>query len=428
MPERMQRTVAGAARFEGVGIHTGEPATLTIKPAGPGSGVVFARADLPAGSRVPARLEHVSGTELGTTLTADGVEVLTVEHVLAALYACGVDNAEAELHGREVPILDGSFEPYARALGDVGRERQTERVEVVEVAETFTEKGGRGSSYTALPCEEFLVSVTIEFGHPAIGRQHGGFAIGGESFRRELAPARTFGFRDDVEALRERGFARGASLDNSVVLGRDAVVSGGLRYRDEFLRHKVGDMVGDLSLIGGRLRGHVVAERPSHGGNIALARAIRERHERRRRARRLDITDIMDALPHRYPLLLVDRIVDFEPGKRIAGLKNVTINEPFFRGHFPAHPIMPGVLVVEAMGQVGGLLLMDAVENPKDKVVYFMALRSVKWRRPVRPGDQIVFEVEMVSFRRGVCKMRGKGTVEGRVVAEADMTARVVDR
>ncbi|MCY3809937.1 MAG: UDP-3-O-acyl-N-acetylglucosamine deacetylase [Gemmatimonadetes bacterium] len=425
---RLQQTVTEEVSFEGVGIHTGESATLTVRPAAPGTGIVFVRSDSPARGRIPARLENVSGTELGTTLATDGVEVLTVEHILAALYACEIDNARVELDGREVPILDGSFEPYVRALDRVGLERQEESVEIVEVAEAFAEDGVGESSYTALPAEAFLVSATIEFAHPAIGRQHGGFAIEDGGFRRDIASARTFGFRNDVDALRERGFARGASLGNSVVLGSGEVVGGDLRYRDEFLRHKVGDLVGDLSLIGARLRGHIVAERPSHAGNIALARAVRERHDRHRRARRLDIAEILDALPHRYPLLLVDRVVDFEPNRRIVGLKNVTINEPFFRGHFPGHPIMPGVLVVEAMGQVGGLLLMDAVENPKDKVVYFMALRSVKWRRPVTPGDQILFEVEMVSFRRGVCKMRGRGTVEGRVVAEAEMMARVMDR
>jgi len=425
---RRQQTIGQAVRLEGIGVHTGQVATLTIRPASPGSGIVFARVDLPGATRVPARLEYVTATELGTSLGADGVEILTVEHVLAALAALEVDNAILELHGPEVPILDGSFEPYVRALRDAGLESQDADAEVIKVTEVISVEGEPGAVYVALPDDGFRVSATIEFGHAAIGRQHGGFIIDDERFRSDLAPARTFGFRADADSLRARGLARGASLSNTVVLDGGGVMNNGLRYADEFLRHKVGDIVGDLALMGGRFRGHVVAECPSHSGNIALARAIREQHDRCRRVRTIDVVEIMDALPHRYPLLLVDRVVEFEPGKRIVGLKNVTINEPFFRGHFPDHPIMPGVLIIEAMAQVGGLLLMDAVEDTEEKVVYFMALDNVKWRRPVTPGDQILFEVEMVNLRRSVCKMKGKGTVNGILVAEAEMMARIVDR
>jgi len=428
MPGRKQQTVTGDIRFEGIGVHTGEMATLTIRPADPDTGVVFRRADLPCGTRVPARLEYVTATELGTSLGSNGVEVLTVEHVLAALAALDVDNAILDLHGPEVPILDGSFAPYVRALEEAGLVPQTAEAEVIEVSEVISVEGDQGAVYVALPDDDYRVSATIDFGHDAIGRQHGGFIIDNARFRSDLAPARTFGFRADASALHARGLARGASLANTVVLDGTGVMNNGLRYADEFLRHKVGDIVGDLALMGGRFRGHVVAECPSHYGNIALARAIREQHDRLARIRTIDVMEILDVLPHRYPLLLVDRVVEFEPGKRIVGLKNVTINEPFFRGHFPDHPIMPGVLIIEAMGQVGGLLLMDALEDTGNKVVYFMALDNVKWRRPVTPGDQVLFEVEMVNLRRSVCKMKGKGTVNGKVVAEAEMMARIVDR
>ena len=428
MADRNQHTIVRQVALEGIGVHTGEAATLTMTPAPPDTGVVFARADLPDTPRIPANLEHVIATELGTSLGAGGVEVLTVEHVLAALAALEVDNVEIELDGREVPILDGSFAPYVSAIREAGRESQNAEVEVVEVTEVISVEDDRGASYVALPDKGFRISATIEFGHAAIGRQHGGFVIDDQRFGCDLSRARTFGFHADAVALRARGLARGASLANTVVLDGNGVMNDELRYPDEFLRHKVGDIVGDLALMGGRFRGHVVAECPSHRGNIALARAIREKHDRRRHARSIDVTQIMDALPHRYPLLLVDRVVEFEPGKRIVGLKNVTINEPFFRGHFPDHPIMPGVLIIEAMGQVGGLLLMDSVGDPRGKVVYFMALNNVKWRRPVTPGDQILFEVEMVNLRRSVCKMKGRGIVDGKIVAEAEMMARIVDR
>jgi UDP-3-O-[3-hydroxymyristoyl] N-acetylglucosamine deacetylase/3-hydroxyacyl-[acyl-carrier-protein] dehydratase len=271
------------------------------------------------------------------------------------------------------------------------------------------------------------LSATIDFAHPAIGRQFGSFAVTADLVAPEIAPARTFGFAADADALRSRGLAQGASPENTVVLDELEVLNGPLRFADEFLRHKVGDVLGDLALLGGRLRGHVVAERPSHGGNIALARAIREQ-TLRDAPPPLDIQKIMQYLPHRYPMLLVDRIIAFEHGKRIVGIKNVTINEPFFQGHFPGHPIMPGVLIIEAMGQVGGLLLMDAVDDPKGKVVYFMSLDNVKWRRPVTPGDQIVFEVELLQYRRNICKMRGVGKVGGEVVAEAELMAQILDR
>jgi UDP-3-O-[3-hydroxymyristoyl] N-acetylglucosamine deacetylase/3-hydroxyacyl-[acyl-carrier-protein] dehydratase len=213
-----------------------------------------------------------------------------------------------------------------------------------------------------------------------------------------------------------------------VVLDEGGVMNDGLRFPDEFLRHKVGDIVGDMALLGARLEAHIMADRPSHAGNVALAQAIQDQHRHGAREPVLDIARIMDFLPHRYPMLLVDRIVYVEDMRRIVGIKNVTINEPFFQGHFPGHPIMPGVLIVEAMAQVGGLLLLEKVSDADKKVVYFMTIDNVKFRRPVAPGDTLVFELEVVQFRRGVCKMRGRGLVEGKLVAEADLMASIVDR
>lgn len=427
MARENQHTVAEETELRGIGVHSGWESTIRIKPAPEGTGIVFRRTDLRGHPEVPAQLEYVAGTELGTNLGDGGTEILTVEHVLAALAALEVDNALLELDGPEPPILDGSFGPYVDALRKAGRRSQDAPARVIEVASVIAVENGQDASYVALPHDQYRISATIDFDHDLIGRQYGAFDIDGEQFCGDLARARTFGFVADAETLRARGLALGASLDNTVVLDDDGVLNGGLRFPDEFLRHKVGDLVGDLALIGGRFRGHVVVERPSHGGNVELARALRLRSNRRE-DQRIDIRRIMECLPHRYPMLLVDRIVEFEPGKRIVGLKNVTINEPFFGGHFPDHPIMPGVLVIEAMGQVGGLLLMDTVDDPADKVVYFMSLNDVKWRRPVMPGDQILFEVEMLNLRRRVCRMKGTGTVDGKVVAQAGMTARIVER
>jgi len=422
-----QRTVAREASLEGIGVHGGESSRLTLKPAAPDTGLRFRRTDLPDAPEIPADLRHVVATELGTTLGAGEARVLTVEHLLAALAAHGIDNAVLDLTGPEPPIRDGSFQEYFTLLEQAGRVEQDSPARTIRVHEPVVVREDGGETYVATPLEGYRISATIDFEHPAIRRQFGSFDLSDDGFLKEIAPARTFGFKADVEDLRARGMARGSSLENTVVLDAEGVVNGPLRFPDEFLRHKVGDMVGDLKLLGARFQGHIVAERPSHRGNVALARAL-EKANRQAGDPILDTSKIMQYLPHRYPMLLVDRIIDFEEGKRIVGVKNVTINEPFFQGHYPGHPIMPGVLIIEAMAQAGGLLLMDAVEGPENYVVYFMSLDNVKWRRPVTPGDQIIFEIEMLQFRRHVCKMRGVGRVGGRVVAEADLMARIVER
>ena len=422
-----QRTLGGERTLEGRGVHSGETAALTMKPAESG-GIRFRRVDLEGGPEVPADLDHVVGTELGTSLGTGDVTILTVEHVMAALSAAGIDNALLELTGPEPPILDGSFQGYLEAISEIGAVDLKASTELLAVGKVLTVSVDSGASYVASPAKDFRISATIDFEHPSIGRQFGTFDVTEEAFRREIAAARTFGFHRDAEALQARGLARGASLDNTIVLDDDGVMNDALRFEDEFLRHKVGDLIGDLALAGGRIHGHVVSERPSHEGNIALAKALKEHARKGGSKYPVEVERIMEYLPHRYPFLLVDRVLEFQSGKRIVGIKNVTINEPFFQGHFPGHPIMPGVLIIEAMAQVGGLLLMDTVADPEDKVVYFMSLDRVKWRKPVIPGDQLVFEVEMVQFRRNVCKIRGVGRVDDQVVAEADLMARIMDR
>ncbi|MEX0935506.1 MAG: bifunctional UDP-3-O-[3-hydroxymyristoyl] N-acetylglucosamine deacetylase/3-hydroxyacyl-ACP dehydratase [Gemmatimonadota bacterium] len=425
------RTLEQSVTLSGIGVHSGADSTLTFHPAPSGSGIRFRRTDLPGAPEIPADLDHVVDTELGTTLAvSDEVRVRTVEHVMAALGASGITRLVVELDGPEPPILDGSFQGYLEAVREGRPVELDEPLPVIRVR-TPVVLGDRpdAARYVATPSDDFRISATIEFDHPAIGRQYGSFSIHDGHFSSEIAPARTFGFESEGETLRARGLARGSSLENTVVLNDDRVLNDGLRFDNEFLRHKVGDIVGDLALLGARLDLHVIAERPSHRGNVELGRAL-QRASRRNPAGApiVDIQQILQYLPHRYPMLLVDRVIDFEAGKRIVGVKNVTINEPFFQGHYPGHPIMPGVLIVEAMAQVGGLLLMDTLEKPDDKVVYFMSLDNVKWRRPVTPGDQLVFELELVQLRRSVCKMRGEGYVDGKLVAEAELMARIMDR
>ncbi len=422
-----QNTIRGETTLDGVGVHSGESARLTFRSADPNSGRRFRRIDLPEAPELAADLDHVAGSELGTTLAVGEVQVRTVEHVLAALSACGVDNVIVELDGPEVPIRDGSFADFVAAIHDAGVVSQDADAHLLEVPTVVTAEVDGGASYVATPAPELRLSSTIDFDHPAIGRSFGSFLVDPVSFAEKIAPARTFGFEADADALRARGLALGASLDNTVVLGAEEVMNDALRFPDEFLRHKVGDLIGDLALLGGRLHGAIVAERPSHAGNVAFAKAIRTAI-RRAGPPVADTTRIMEFLPHRYPMLLVDRIIDFESGKSITGIKNVTINEPFFQGHYPGHPIMPGVLIVEAMAQCGGLLLMDEVEDVESKVVYFMTMDNVKFRRPVTPGDQLVFELQIIQMRRNVCRIAGRGVVDGKVVAEAEFKARIMDR
>jgi UDP-3-O-[3-hydroxymyristoyl] N-acetylglucosamine deacetylase/3-hydroxyacyl-[acyl-carrier-protein] dehydratase len=423
-----QKTLAGTVRFEGAGLHSGVPSRMVLQPAQAGRGIVFRRSDVEGAVEIPARVEHVVETIRGTVLERDGVRVRTVEHLLAALTALEIDNALVELDAEEPPAADGSAAPFVELISQVGVQEQNAEVEEWRCRTPFVVEDGE-SRYAVFPDQRYVLAASIEFDHPMIRRQFASYEISPELFAREIGPARTFGFLEDAERLRAAGLARGADAGNTVVLTENGLYEGiELRYEDEFVRHKILDLAGDLALLGCRVRAQIVAERPGHRGNIVLVRAVAEQLRRQRAARRVDINRIIEILPHRFPFLLVDRIIEYEKAKRIVGIKNVTINEEFFVGHFPGMPIMPGVLIIEAMAQVGGLLLMDSVENPEDKVVYFMALDKVKFRRPVVPGDQIEFELEMLQMRRTVCRMKGVGRVDGNVVAEAEMMAQVVDR
>jgi len=421
-----RRTLAGVGKLSGVGLHTGATTTVSCGPAPSGRGIVFRRTDLAARTEIPARLEEVAATERRTAIGQGEATIHTVEHLLAAVAALELDDLLIELDGPEPPILDGSFGPYLDLLEGAGVRDQEGESATYRVQRSFTLNEG-GASYSVSAAEGLRLTTTIEWDHPLIGRQTGSWDITRDGFRENLAPARTFGFTHEVDALRNRGLLKGGSMQSAVVLSDDAVLGTTLRWPDEFVRHKAGDILGDLALIGGRVQAHIVATRPSHQGNVALARTI-ARTSSQRGGRMLDIGRILEVIPHRYPFLLVDRILDLEPRRRAVGIKNVTINEPFFQGHFPGHPIMPGVLIIEAMAQVGGVLLMDELKKPEDKVVYFMALDNVKFRRPVLPGDQLRSEVEVMQLKGRNCRLKGVAYVDGKVVAEAEMLARVVDR
>ncbi len=411
--------------LEGIGLHLGVACRITFQPASAKQGIVFRRVDCPGSRPIRAHVSEVSASERRTQLGKGDPSVHTVEHVLAAVTAMGIDDVTIDMDGPEPPILDGSAAPFFAALADAGLAAVEGEPEFLELTEPVRIIDG-ASVYEAYPSERLELDVTIEFPHPLIGKQSRRFTVTEESFANELSRARTFGFVHEVDALRLKGLIKGASLDNTVVLDDSDILSGDLRWSDEFVRHKAMDCIGDLALAGARVRARIVAVKPSHRGTVTLVREMLKAG--RKEKGMYTIEDIMKVLPHRYPFLLVDRILEIVEKKRIVGVKNVTINEPFFQGHFPGHPIMPGVLIIEAMAQVGGMLLMGSIEDPESKVVYFMSLDNVKFRRPVKPGDQIRFELEMTQLRGTVAKMRGVGKVDGEVVAEADMAAMVRER
>ena len=420
----MRRTLASPTPIGGVGLHTGRAVEVVCRDAPSGNGIAFRRIDLPGAPVIPATLASVSGSDRSTTLGPEGASVTTVEHLLAAASALELDDLLIEVDGPELPIGDGSFRPFFDPLRSAGIREQSGSPRVFRIASTVTCTEG-AAEYRAEPAPELRITAAIEWDHPAIGRQQATFRVRGDDFARELAGARTFGFAAEAEELRSRGLARGGGTDTAVVLDDRGPIGTTLRWPDEFVRHKAGDLIGDLALLGGRLEAHITAIRPGHQGNLALARRLAAAASEGESL--MDIRRILEVIPHRYPFLMVDRIVEVD-GNRIVGIKNVTINEPFFQGHFPGHPIMPGVLIVEAMAQVGGMLLLGQIERPEDKVVYFMSLDNVKFRRPVVPGDQLRCELEMLQNRGRTCRMKGVAYVDGQVVAEAEMMARVVDR
>ena len=418
-------TLARPAVLEGIGLHLGVICRVTFQPATSRQGIVFRRTDCAGQPRIKAHVSEVSGSDRNTRLGRGESAVHTVEHVLAAVTGMGIDDITIEMNAPEPPILDGSAAPFLAAFVEAGLATLDGEPEFLHLTEPVRIIDG-ASVYEAYPSEKLELDVTIEFPHPMIGRQSRRFTVTSESFASELSAARTFGFVHEVDELRAKGLIKGASLLSAVVMDDTDILSGDLRWPDEFVRHKALDCLGDLALAGARVRARIVAVKPSHRGTVTLVREMVKAG--RKENGMYTIEEIMKILPHRYPFLLVDRILEIEENKRIVGLKNVTINEPFFQGHFPGHPIMPGVLIIEAMAQVGGMLLMGSVEDPDRKVVYFMSLDNVKFRRPVKPGDQIRFELDIVQLRGSVCKMRGVGKVDGEVVAEADMAAMVRDR
>jgi UDP-3-O-[3-hydroxymyristoyl] N-acetylglucosamine deacetylase / 3-hydroxyacyl-[acyl-carrier-protein] dehydratase len=427
---------------------------MTFLPAPPNSGIRFRRVDLEGKPEIDARIDNVTQTTRSTTLGKGSAKIQTVEHVLATFAGYQVDNAVVELDAYEPPVADGSAREYCRMIESAGVVPQPEAREAYAVTEPL-EMQTSDSLVSVFPHERFKVSCTSS---DTAGRfaQFLSIEISPETWKKDVAQARTFCFFDEIEYLIKNGLIKGGSLENAVVIRDDAVLTTEpLRYPDEFVRHKILDLVGDLYLLGRPLQAHVVAVRPSHATNCELARLIQIQMrkpmeamqtfyppaaaetpdklaaatkvlEAARAGQALDIDALIKILPHRYPFLMVDRVVKID-GNKVTAIKNVSINEPYFAGHFPDHPVMPGVLQLEAIAQVAGILMLRQAEN-LGKIAYFMSAESVKWRKPVRPGDTLTIEVELIKARGKIGKAKGVCSVASEIVSEAEVTFMLVDR
>lgn len=460
---KKQRTICKSISFAGIGLHTGQQTTMTVQPAAANHGYKFQRVDLPEKPIIDADVENVISTKRGTTIEQNGAQVNTTEHILAALYGCEVDNALIELTGPEIPIMDGSAIEFVEALEEVGYEVQdADRKYFKLTSNVWYEDKEKDVEMLAVPepQDEFRLTVMVDYRSPILGTQHASMYKISE-FKDEIARCRTFVFLREVQQLANAGLIKGGNLDNAVVLierhysdgelheiaqllGKVDLTTRGdvpgvlntspLRYQNEPARHKLLDIMGDLALMGCFLQAHILAARPGHAGNTSFAKILKKMMIKEKNAPNLstdrpsvlDINQISAMLPHRYPFLLVDRVLEINDDS-IVGSKNVTFNEPYFQGHFPGNPVMPGVLQVEAMAQVGGIFALNTVPDPENYTTYFMKIDNVKFKKKVLPGDTLVFHLQLMSpIRRGLVNMKGRGFVRGELVSEAEMLAQIV--
>jgi len=456
-----QTTIKKEVSLHGVGLHTGESVTLTFKPAPVNNGFTFKRVDLEGQPVIPAVADLVTATDRGTSLEKNGVVIQTSEHVLAACVGLGLDNVVLELNASEPPIMDGSSKFFVEALEEAGIEEQDTPREEYIVKDVISYKDEEtGSEIIVMPADEYQVTTMVDFGTKVLGTQNA-YLDKMSDFKTEIADSRTFSFLHELEALLAHGLIKGGDLNNAIVyvdkelsedtmaslkkaFGKDeiSVKPNGildnltLHYPNEAARHKLLDVIGDLALVGTHIRGRVIANKPGHFINTQFAKKLAKiiKSEKRNKVPKFDlnqpplydVTEIMNRLPHRPPFLLVDKIYELTESS-VIGTKNVTMNEPFFVGHFPGKPVMPGVLQIEAMAQTGGILALSTVKDPENYLTYFIKIDKVKFKQQVSPGDTLIFKLDLISpIRRGICHMQGYAYANDKLACEAELMAQIV--
>ena len=462
---KFQRTIGNETSCVGIGLHTGVESKITFKPASENFGIRFKRMDVKGCPEIRADIDHVIDISRGTTIEENGVRIHTVEHALAACVGLGLDNVLIELTEKEPPVMDGSSKDFVEVLSKAGIVKQGSPRNYLHIDEAvgYTD-AERGVDIHIMPSDQFRITFMIDYEFQTLGTQFTTLDQVEKKFATEIAPARTFCFLSEVETLKEEGLIKGGNLDNAVVivdkdidqdeastlknlfgikkeisLGANGTLNGKeLRFENEPVRHKALDLIGDLALLGMPIQGHVIASKSGHAANVELVRRIKKVYEKKILQQKyqvnsskdymFDINAILGLLPHRYPFVLVDRIIDLTPGEKLTAIKNVTINEPFFHGHFPNQPVMPGVLVLEAMAQAGALLCLNSIDEPMKKNMFFSALSDSKFRHTIIPGDQLRLEMTLAKFRLGTALLIGKAYVGDKLVAEGNLKATVVDR